>query len=67
MTIELPSINRMPRWAKQSIAAIVLAAFIGNPGVGTRVMSVACSLVHSVKIIKKFDDTIGLRNILQFS
>lgn len=67
MTIELPTLNRIPRWAKQSIATVTLLAFVGTPAVSSRVLSVACTVVHSMKVIKKFDETIGLRNIIQFS
>jgi hypothetical protein len=49
------------------VASAVLLAVVGNPAVHVRVASVACTFMHSVKVIKQFDERIGLRNIIQFS
>jgi hypothetical protein len=67
MRVQIPSSNRPPRWVRHAAGSLMLFVFFANPAVQARVSSVACTFVHSVKVIKKFDDTIGLRNIIQFS
>lgn len=67
MNLQIAARMHVPRWVRHSVGSLVLLAFLASPAVHARVSAVACAFFHSVRVIKKFDDTIGLRNIIQFS